>query len=143
MDPDAVIALGVCTGLRTAGDILGLSKNDTYSLNEQGRFPVPVIKVGRRYMVPTAPLLELLHIKPRKTEHLPIYNKTGDVVGIVDPANILPIVLAGHIIPVSQPDGTAEWSERDDEAVALLSDGRFADSYWDEAPSVQEVGGEE
>ena len=54
-------ALGTRTDIPTAGSILaGLSSTQSYELAKVGRFPVPILKVGRRLIVPTAPILELL-----------------------------------------------------------------------------------
>lgn len=59
-----VIALGVRTDIPTAGEILGgLCRDEAYRAVQRGTFPVPVIKVGRRYVVPVAPILDLLSIK--------------------------------------------------------------------------------
>jgi len=63
--PDDVIALGVRTDVPTAGEILaGLCKDEAYRMHKRGEFPVPVVKVGRRYVVPVAPILRLLGIGP-------------------------------------------------------------------------------
>ena len=49
----------------TAGEILaGLCRDEAYRSVKRGDFPVPVVKVGRRLVVPVAPILELLGIKP-------------------------------------------------------------------------------
>lgn len=59
--PERVLALGVKTDVPTAGAILGnLCKDESYRMVKRGDFPVPVIKVGRKLFVPTAPILELL-----------------------------------------------------------------------------------
>ena len=63
--PAEVIALGVRTDVPTAGEILaGLCRDEAYRSVKRGDFPVPVVKVGRRLVVPVAPILELLKIKP-------------------------------------------------------------------------------
>lgn len=63
--PAEVVALGVRTDVPTAGDILaGLCRDEAYRSVKRGDFPVPVVKVGRRLVVPVAPILELLGIKP-------------------------------------------------------------------------------
>jgi hypothetical protein len=60
-----VLALGVKTDVPTAGAILGdLCKDEAYRMVKRGDFPVPVIKVGRKLFVPTAPILALLHVEP-------------------------------------------------------------------------------
>jgi hypothetical protein len=58
--PEAVLALGVRTDVATAGSVLGLSRTQAYEALKRGDFPVAVIKVGRRIVVPTAPLFALL-----------------------------------------------------------------------------------
>lgn len=56
-----VVALGVRTDVPTAGEILaGLGRDESYRAVKRGTFPVPVLKVGRHLVVPTAPILELL-----------------------------------------------------------------------------------
>jgi hypothetical protein len=63
--PAEVIALGVRTDVPTAGEILaGLCRDEAYRSVKRGDFPVPVLKVGRHLVVPVAPILELLRIKP-------------------------------------------------------------------------------
>jgi hypothetical protein len=63
--PAEVIALGVRTDVPTAGEILaGLCRDEAYRSVKRGDFPVPVVKVGRHLVVPVAPILELLKIKP-------------------------------------------------------------------------------
>jgi hypothetical protein len=56
-----VEALGVRTDVPTAYAILtGLDKDAAYRAVKRGDFPVPVIKVGRRMIVPVAPIIRLL-----------------------------------------------------------------------------------
>jgi hypothetical protein len=55
-----VFELGVRTDIETAGSILGLSRTQAYEAVKAGRFPVPVIPIGRRRIVAVAPLLTLL-----------------------------------------------------------------------------------
>lgn len=57
---DEVRALGVATDLVTAGAVLGIGRTTAHALARAGRFPVPVLRVGRRYRVPVAPILRLL-----------------------------------------------------------------------------------
>jgi hypothetical protein len=58
--PEAVRALGVKTDVTTAGSIFGLSRTQAYEALKHGNFPVSVIKVGRRLVVPVQPILGLL-----------------------------------------------------------------------------------
>lgn len=57
-----VRALGVRTDLVTAGAILGIGRTVAHELARSGSFPVPVVRVGHKYMVPVVPLLELLGV---------------------------------------------------------------------------------
>jgi hypothetical protein len=66
--PDEVRALGVRTDLPTAASVLGIGRNAAYDLARQSGFPVPVFRVGVRYVVPVAPLLELLGVDPKNSE---------------------------------------------------------------------------
>jgi hypothetical protein len=60
---DAVRALGVRTTVPIAGEIIaGWHRDDSYDAVKRGEFPVPVIRVGRRMVVPVAPILALLHL---------------------------------------------------------------------------------
>lgn len=53
-------ALGVATDLQTAARALGIGKATAYDLAGRNEFPVPVIRFGTRYSVPTAGLREVL-----------------------------------------------------------------------------------
>lgn len=56
-----VEALGVRTDVPTAGEILGgLCRDESYRAVKRGKFPVPVLRVGRRMVVPVRPILQLL-----------------------------------------------------------------------------------
>jgi Helix-turn-helix domain len=57
---DEVRALGVRTDVETAGSILGLSRTQAYEAIKRG--DIPHFKVGRRIVVPVAPLLHKLGI---------------------------------------------------------------------------------
>lgn len=48
--------------LQEAANIIGISKSGAYNLAQAGTFPCRVVKVGGRYIVPTAGLRELLDI---------------------------------------------------------------------------------
>lgn len=48
--------------LPEAAALLGIGKSTAYAAVRKGSFPVRVIQIGGRYVVPTAPLLELLGI---------------------------------------------------------------------------------
>lgn len=46
--------------LVTAGRALGLGRTKTYELAQTGAFPCRIIRVGKKYLVPTPELLDLL-----------------------------------------------------------------------------------
>jgi excisionase family DNA binding protein len=58
--PEAVRQLGLTTDVATAGAILGIGRSKAYELAKSGEFPVTILRVGRRYLVPTSALLALL-----------------------------------------------------------------------------------
>lgn len=55
--------------LPEAGKAIGIGESSSYAAVKNGTFPVPVIKVGGRYTVPTAPLRELLGLPPLDTSN--------------------------------------------------------------------------
>jgi hypothetical protein len=57
---EAVRNLGTTTDIETAGAILGIGRTKAYELAKEDGFPVAVIKIGRRYLVPVPPILALL-----------------------------------------------------------------------------------
>lgn len=57
---DAVRRLGLTTDVATAGAILGIGRTKAYELAKTGQFPVPLLRAGRRYLVPVPVLLRLL-----------------------------------------------------------------------------------
>ena len=59
---EQVRALGVRTDLVTAGQVLGIGRTVAHQLAKRGEFPVPVLRVGHKYVVPVAPLLEILGV---------------------------------------------------------------------------------
>lgn len=48
----------------TAGKFLGISRNTAYRLARRGAFPLPLIRVGAQYRVPTAALIAALRPEP-------------------------------------------------------------------------------
>jgi hypothetical protein len=63
MTPDELLALGTSTDIPTSCKALGISTSNGYAQAKKGEFPVRVIRVGSRYVVPTAGLLELLGVQ--------------------------------------------------------------------------------
>ena len=48
------------TDVATAGAILGIGRSKAYELAKTGEFPVAIMRIGRRYLVPTSAILGLL-----------------------------------------------------------------------------------
>jgi hypothetical protein len=48
------------TDVATAGAILGTGRSKAYELAKIGEFPVAILRIGRRYLVPTSAKLTLL-----------------------------------------------------------------------------------
>jgi hypothetical protein len=57
---ESVRALGLTTDVETAGAILGIGRTKAYELAKRDEFPVRVLRIGRRYLVPTTAVLALL-----------------------------------------------------------------------------------
>lgn len=57
-------ALPATTDVETAGSALGMGLWKARALIRDGQFPVPVIRHGSRYIVPTRPILNLLGVEP-------------------------------------------------------------------------------
>jgi hypothetical protein len=55
-----VRAWGTVTDIERAGEILGIGRTKAYELARTDAFPVKVVRVGRRYLVPVAGLLRIL-----------------------------------------------------------------------------------
>ena len=62
MDAAALRALPPLVDLLTAASVLGMGRTTAYELARAGRWPTPVLRVGGRFKVPTAPLLALLEL---------------------------------------------------------------------------------
>lgn len=60
---EAVRRLGATVGIETAGAILGIGRSKSYELAKAGQFPVRVLRIGRRYLVPTPSIHEYLGIR--------------------------------------------------------------------------------
>ena len=57
---DEIRALPPVRDVPTAGRLLGLGRSAAYDLILAGAWPTPVLRLGRRLRIPTAPLLALL-----------------------------------------------------------------------------------
>lgn len=60
---EQVRALGVMTDVVTAGSVLGIGRTTAYRLAREGQFPVPVRRIGSRYLVAVAHVLQALGIE--------------------------------------------------------------------------------
>lgn len=56
---DDIHALGMTTDLETAAEIIGIGRTLAYELAKNDAFPVRLIRLGRRVVVPTADLTRL------------------------------------------------------------------------------------
>lgn len=59
---DEVKGLGVRTDFRTACKVIGIGESTGYQMVRSNRFPIPVLRLGRKYVVPVAGLLDALGI---------------------------------------------------------------------------------
>lgn len=57
--------------LREAADVLNVGHSTAYSAVRADEFPVRVIKIGGRYVIPVKPLLELLGLDELPTDDEP------------------------------------------------------------------------
>ena len=57
---DTIGRLGPTTDIPTAARMLGFGRTLAYELAKREEFPCRVLRVGRRYLVPTADLLAVL-----------------------------------------------------------------------------------
>ncbi|MGW5010509.1 helix-turn-helix domain-containing protein [Micromonospora chalcea] len=55
--------LGLTTDVETAAAILGIGRTKAYALARTGEFPVRLLRVGRRYVVPVQAILNLLAVE--------------------------------------------------------------------------------
>ena len=58
--PARVRGLGMTTDVTTAAQIIGIGRTLAYDLLKHETFPVPILRVGRRVLVPVSSLLRLL-----------------------------------------------------------------------------------
>lgn len=64
MNRDELLALPATVDLVTAARALGIGRTSAYQLARAGELPVPVLRLGARYRVPTAALLSALGVSP-------------------------------------------------------------------------------
>lgn len=78
MSRDELMALPAVVRVEDAGRALGFGRQHSYNLVRQGLFPVPVLKLGNRYKIPTAPLLKYLGVEPDHGVHTPVPTSSGN-----------------------------------------------------------------
>jgi predicted DNA-binding transcriptional regulator AlpA len=61
---EEVLALPVVVDLVTAGSVCGMGRSAAYEQARAGTFPVPVLRIGCRYRVVTAHIVNLLGLDP-------------------------------------------------------------------------------
>lgn len=59
---------GPSTDAGTVAPLLGMSKSAVYAAIRDDKFPFPVIRIGGRIVIPTAPIREALGLDPTTTE---------------------------------------------------------------------------
>lgn len=60
LTPEEVMALPTSVDVEVAGLAFGIARTKAYKMARLGEFPVPVLRLGHRYRVPTAPIKRLL-----------------------------------------------------------------------------------
>jgi hypothetical protein len=64
---DDLRGLPATVDLATAGSVLGMGLTKARAMARADDFPVPVIRHGERYVIPTRPLLDLLGLADHAT----------------------------------------------------------------------------
>ena len=64
--------------LEQAGDLLGVSRRTAYRAAQRGQ--IPTIRIGRRWFVPTARLLELLGLSLEDVDFGPAEDESDEFV---------------------------------------------------------------
>lgn len=67
MNRQELLALPATVDLVTAARALGIGRTTAYQLARAGELPVPVLRLGARYRVPTAALLSALGVSPSES----------------------------------------------------------------------------
>lgn len=68
MTRDELLALPAVVDLATAARALAIGRTRAFELVRRDEFPVPVLRVGVTYRVPSAPLLDLLGLGSHQGE---------------------------------------------------------------------------
>ncbi|MCF7552205.1 hypothetical protein [Pseudonocardia sp. WMMC193] len=67
MTMDELLALPPAIDIPTAGQALGVSRGRAYQMAKNGEWPfedIPILKLGKRFKIPTAALLKYLGVEP-------------------------------------------------------------------------------
>ena len=64
--------------LEQAGDLLGVSRRTAYRAAQRGQ--IPTIRIGRRWFVPTARLLEMLGLSLEDVDFGPTEDESDELV---------------------------------------------------------------
>ena len=64
MTREELLALPASTNLVTAARAFGIGKSKAYEMAASGEFPVKVLRVGQKFRVPKAAILEALGVTP-------------------------------------------------------------------------------
>ncbi len=72
LTPTEVRALPAIVDIQTAAAVLGIGRTVAYELVRTGRFPTPVVRVGKQIKIPTAYLLDLLGLSTEARENGPM-----------------------------------------------------------------------
>ena len=65
---DEVRRLGLTTDLETAAEVIGIGRTLAYDLAKRGAFPVRLLRLGRRVLVPVPDLLAFLGVDPGEVD---------------------------------------------------------------------------
>jgi hypothetical protein len=58
-------------GLEAAAMLLGIGRTTAYAIARRGEFPVPVLRIGKRYRVSTLAVLRLLGVEAPTSSRTP------------------------------------------------------------------------
>jgi predicted DNA-binding transcriptional regulator AlpA len=62
--PEELHRLPAVLDVPTAACVLGVGRSAAYTMVKSGTWPTPVLRLGRRIRIPSAPLLSLLALGP-------------------------------------------------------------------------------
>jgi predicted DNA-binding transcriptional regulator AlpA len=83
MNRDELLALPAMVDIPTAAHALSIGRTLAYQLARSGRFPVPVLRLGTRYRVPSSGLLAALGVKPAADMRSPTETASPSLLPVV------------------------------------------------------------